>query len=72
MDKNDDIGPGGGQSVSREHVEHILRRAGLNEDQIAAALDGVEFPSPLSKMLPRLLERGISPTMLTDRLGGSP
>jgi hypothetical protein len=72
MDKNDDIAPGNDPPVSRAHVEEILQRAGLDEERIATLLDGIEFPSPISKIIPKFLQHGVSYSLLTDRLGGSP
>jgi ABC-type taurine transport system substrate-binding protein len=72
MDNNDETGSKDDPLISREHVQHILRRAGVGDEQIAEVLDGLEFPSPLSKILARALQHGISGTSLTDRMGGSP
>jgi hypothetical protein len=72
VDEKNETGSDHDPLVNREHVVHILHRAGLNEEQIAAVTDGVEFPSPLSKVLNKALQHGISPTSLTDELGGSP
>jgi hypothetical protein len=72
MDKNDATGSDDDPVLSREHVEHTLRRVGVEEDRIAAVLEGIEFPSRLSKILPRALQHGISRSSLVDRMGGSP
>jgi hypothetical protein len=72
MDKNDGTDRGDDPMVSRAHVEQILHRVGLHEDRIATVLEGIEFPSRLSEILPRFLKHGISRTSLTDQMGGSP
>jgi hypothetical protein len=72
MDKNDATGSVDDPVLSHAHVEQILRRVGLDEKRIATVLDGIDFPSPLSRILPRLMEHGVSRTSLIDRMGGSP
>ena len=72
MDSNDDAGQDKDPPLSREHVVQILHRAGLAEGQIATVLDGIEFPSRLSKILPKAMQHGVTRSELTDRMGGSP
>jgi|HubBroStandDraft_5_1064220.scaffolds.fasta_scaffold1872310_1 hypothetical protein len=72
MDNNDDIGQDGEQLISRANAEQVLHRVGLDAEQIVAVLDGIEFPCPVSKIIPRALQHGVSLTSLTDRMGGSP
>jgi hypothetical protein len=72
VDSHSDAGQDKDPPLSREHVLHILHRAGLDEGQIAAVLDGIEFPSPLSKIMPKAVQHGLTHADLTDRMGGSP
>jgi hypothetical protein len=72
VDSHDDASAKDDPPLSREHVVQILHRAGLDEGQIAAVLDGIEFPSPLSKIMPKAVQHGLTHTDLTDRMGGSP
>lgn len=72
MDEKNKAGPGHDRLVSREHVVQILHRAGLNEQQMATVLDGVEFPVSLSKIMNKAMQHGVSSTSLTDQMGGSP
>lgn len=72
MEKNDKTGPDRDLLLTRAHVEQVLQRAGLDERQIAAVLDGVEFPSPISRISTKLMQNGISYSALTDQMGGSP
>ena len=72
MDEKNEAGPGHDPLVSREHVVQILHRAGLDEQQMATVLDGVEFPVPLSKIMNKAMQHGLSSTSLTDQMGGSP
>ena len=72
MDEKNEAGSDPDPLVSRAHVVQILHRAGLNEQQMATVLDGVEFPIALSKIMNKAMQHGISGTSLTDQLGGSP
>ncbi len=72
MDEKNEAGPGHDPLVSRAHVVQILHRAGLNEQQIATVTDGLEFPVPLSKIMNKAMQHGLSVTSLTDQMGGSP
>jgi hypothetical protein len=72
MDANNASGPGGDPLVSREHVEQIMHRAGLDEGQIATVLDGIEFPVRLSKIVSKAMQHGLTTSALTDQMGGSP
>jgi hypothetical protein len=72
VDEKNKAGAGGDPLVSREHVVQILHRAGVNQQQMATVLDGVEFPIPLSKIMNKAMQHGVSSTSLTDQLGGSP
>lgn len=72
MDEKNKAGSNRDPLVSRAHVVQILHRAGFNEQQIATVLDGVEFPSSMSKIMNKAMQHGISRTSLTDQLGGSP
>jgi hypothetical protein len=72
VDEKNEAGPGHDPLVSRAHVVQILHRAGLNEQQIATVTDGLEFPVPLSKIMNKAMQHGLSVTSLTDQMGGSP
>jgi hypothetical protein len=72
VNSHDAAGPDNDPLLSREHVMQILHRAGLDQGQIATILEGMEFPSRLSKIQQKGVEHGLSHTELTDRLGGSP
>jgi hypothetical protein len=72
VDEKNEAGSDPDPLVSRAHVVQILHRAGLNEQQIATVLDGIEFPVPLSKIMNKAMQHGVSSTSLTDQLGGSP
>jgi hypothetical protein len=72
VDSHDDAGADNDPLLGREHVVQILHRAGLDQGQIATMLEGIEFPSRLSKIQLKALEHGLSRTELTDRMGGSP
>jgi hypothetical protein len=72
VENNEQTGPGNDPLLSRAHVEHILHRTGLDEGQQMAVLDGIDFPSPLSKVTAVFLQHGISYSSLTDQMGGSP
>ncbi|MDQ2877085.1 MAG: hypothetical protein M3Y33_20670 [Actinomycetota bacterium] len=58
--------------VSRANVEGVLGRVGLGAEEIAAVLDGVEFPARLSHVQQRAARHGIPQEQLIDRMGGSP
>ena len=72
MDSHDGARAENDPLLSREHVVQILHRAGLDQGQIATMLEGMEFPSRLSRLQQRGMEYGLSHTELTDRMGGSP
>jgi hypothetical protein len=72
VDEKNKAGSGADPLVSREHVVQILHRAGVNQQQMATVLDDVEFPVPLSKIMNKAMQHGVSSTSLTDQLGGSP
>jgi hypothetical protein len=58
--------------VERAEVVKILHRAGMNDENIATALSGLEFPDRASHIAPHLLHLGITRDRLIDRMGGSP
>jgi hypothetical protein len=58
--------------IERANIERMLRRAGADEQKIAAALRGVEFPAQLSRLDRHLSRLGITREHLIDRMGGSP
>ena len=72
MNEKNEAGSDPDPLVSRAHVGQILHRAGLNEQQMATVLDGVEFPTALSKIMNKAMQHGVSTTSLTDQMGGSP
>jgi hypothetical protein len=72
VDEKNEAGPGHDPIVSRAHVVQILHRAGLSEQQMATVLDGIDFPVPLSKIMNKAMQHGLSSTSLTDQMGGSP
>jgi ABC-type taurine transport system substrate-binding protein len=58
--------------VERADVVKILQRAGLDEQDIATALRGVQFPERASQIATQLMHLGITRERLIDRMGGSP
>jgi hypothetical protein len=62
----------GDRVVDRAEVEKLLQRVGVDDERIATALDGVEFPDRASRILGRLQQQGITTDRLVDRMGGSP
>jgi hypothetical protein len=72
VDEKNEAGSDQDPLVSRAHVVQILHRAGINEQQMATVLDGVEFPALLSNIMNKAMQHGISTTSITDQMGGSP
>ena len=58
--------------VERADVVRVLQRAGLDEQDIATALSGVQFPDRVSHIATQLMHLGITRDRLIDRMGGSP
>jgi hypothetical protein len=58
--------------VDRATVVNVLKRAGMDEQHIATALSGMDFPDRASHLAPQLLHLGITLDRLIDRMGGSP
>jgi hypothetical protein len=58
--------------VERAEVVKILRRVGMDEQNITTALSGMEFPDRASHIAPQLVHLGITRDRLIDRMGGSP
>lgn len=58
--------------VERAMVVKVLRRTGMDEQDITTALRNVDFPDRISHLVPQLLHLGITRDRLIDRMGGSP
>ena len=71
MAESGSAGPGHDRLVSRADAERVFRRAGLSAEQIASALDDIEFPAPLSRVRQHAAWHGITVEQLMDRMGGS-
>lgn len=58
--------------VERGNAERLLLRAGFSEDDIAEVLGPITFPAPMSVVVFRGQQFGISAGSLMERLGVSP
>jgi hypothetical protein len=56
----------------REHVESVLKRAGVPKDRRNDVLDEIHFPVDLEALQTFLASIGITHDGLIDRMGGSP
>jgi hypothetical protein len=70
------LGLGGRSAVNgiydRQHVESVLKRAGVPDEQYHAILDEIRFPIAIEGLQAVLARFGITHDGLIDRLGGSP
>lgn len=57
---------------TREHVEAVLRRAGIPSERRALILDKIDFPLDLQTLQAALADYDISHDSLINDLGGSP
>jgi hypothetical protein len=56
----------------RQHVDTVLKRAGMPADRRAEILDDIHFPIGLDGLQAVLAEHGITHDGLINRMGGSP
>lgn len=56
----------------REHVRRVLRRSGVDEEQITRVLGELDFPLTLTALQDQLGRFGITRDFLISTLGGSP
>jgi hypothetical protein len=59
-------------TYDRKHIESVLKRVGMPNDQINAVLDEIHFPIDLNALVALLGPLGITRDALIDRMGGSP
>lgn len=59
-------------TFDRQHVDAVLKRAGMSEERRFAMLDEMHFPIDLDALQAVLAPLGVTHDGLVNRMGGSP